>query len=1775
MSETQLSLFDAAQPPAQPAPPHVNDEPPAEPAGPEPSAEEGSADPVPLLDPITAHELYRPPRGAKSRVDANLAALKVLRDLEVSGGRPDGAQRSALGRWSGWGAVAGVFDEHNGSLGDRYDDVRKALADPDAYAAANRTVLNAHYTSPTVAQAMWDWVGAAGLNKGRGLEIGCGAGMFMVASPASWQMTGIEADPTTAAIAAHLAPDADVTATPVQHWTAPAGDGFDLMIGNVPFSSARPFDPRYAKHRHLSLHNYCLLRGLAALRPGGLLISVTSMYTMDALNSSQRRDLSRWGRFLGAVRLPGGAFRENAGTDATTDIVVMSRRAEPLRSLDDVELTGSEQAWLRTVEHEGFKISGWFSEHPELMLGDLDVGTMYGRSGHRLVERPGTDLGSALHDALGSAPMLVAAEAARERLGTLAPPKRLGTAAEATHADERVRQPTAEDAAGRATEGTIVADGQRFLVLRAGWFVPFKLPTGRRDVNPSAAELRAVLRVRDAALALMDAEVGNAADETVEAARAELNAAYDAHHALGCGRLSRRPLNSAGKPRPFRLSGFREDPHYELVRSLEDPDLIDAGEQDVRGPWMRRRMIRRDAQDMSASVATVADAVAVSMWRTGGVWPDLVGELLGREVGPDDLAPSAFFDPQAEEWQTAAQYLSGDIPAKLEAARAAGEGMERNIEALADATPDPVAAEDIGIELGTPLVTPDEVQQFANEMLRGRHHTTAAVEVVRPAGDWQVTTKSWITEAKRNEEWGTKRIPAERLLRKLLNRESLLVHHPSEPGRKRTVDKMATLEASQAAERWQQAFVSWCFEDDVERCDMLVERYNRIYNARRVPEYPEWVRPPGLADDIDLRSHQASAVTRAVLTRSALLGHEVGLGKTLTMAATAMEFRRLGIAQRPMAVVPLQLVSQFAADFRRFFPAASLLVCDPPTGSGAAYRSRFAAQVATGDWDCVVISYTQFAALPVSIRHSVNEEAEWLSELMQRRDHEAAAEAADHARSASRRKLSEDIEKQTTRLRKSLRQFDPKESRSRDPYKNFTADQVLDVARKSVKQAERDALSREEAARERVATYDGEISFEDLAVDFLFVDEADSFKNVDIDTKDRLILEGGRPKPGSARARDLERKLKWLKSMHGESRAVLATGTPVANKLTELWTMQRFVQPDLLAVLGLERIEAWVAMFGVGTTAAEVGITGEWKMKERLAGYRNLPELLSIVGQNIELLTYERAGMSRPGIAGGQARVIELQAAAGNEVFLEELAARELAVRRGDVDPAEDNMLAIATAARAAAIDLRLVGRHQEEGGKIDRVADEVAHIWQKNKANRYVVSGGGEHPAPGALQMVFLDIGTPEGSARVNLYADLRTKLVERGMDPSRVEFFHDRGKTAAAKDRFDEECRTGGVDVLIASTAKAGAGVNVQDRMVALHHVDPPWRPRDVQQREGRALRPGNQHDPVEINRYVTLRTFDQFSWQVLARKAGFIQQLMSHGGQRRLDDIDTDIRDSFQNTMAIASGDPRLIEEIELADAVSKLRDQRRSHIARQSRIKRTIRHAEEECEQIDGRIRQLERLHDTWQAATHDDEKPTWRVSARPTEEPVAATAQLAANVIRRRSKGRADVGGVGVLVAADELGYEQARVFVGPTAARLDFWVREDDLDSVDIPRRVTSRLKALPETIEQARRRQRDQQIEIDQLEQLQRPDWPHEDELAAKAADLAELSYAIRADADPAASRDFTPDELEDLAEQSDEAPGTAVDRWTQDNGADVNGADVEYEPDVLERDAAPAISV
>ena len=1698
----QLGLFDlggAGSGPAQPLEEALPDPALSPPAQSEPASEPIRDRAVPAR---TAASVYRPPSGAVSRVRANLAAAQLVNDVDAGSVELPltAEQRTVLGQWSSWGAVPGVFDPEHDHLGRFADDVREQLDGQGAYEKGRRTVLNAHYTSEAVARRMWEFAQTAGYGTGRGFEPGCGAGMFIAAAPDGIQMTGVEADPTTARIAQLLHPDARVVTSELQTWEDPGG--FDLAIGNVPFSAVKPFDARLSRDRELSLHNYCLLRSLDLLRPGGMLIALTSMWTMDAHTRSQRETLSRWGEFLGAVRLPNTAFQENAGTSAVTDMVVMRRRDHVLESLNDTHLSVAELSWLEASEQaNGWRVSRWYRRHSDLMLGELAQSTMYGGEGHTVVPHAGQDFEEALRGALSGAVMTEAAADLSARRDTLAAVQLPQT--------EATRLPTEDDAAGQAREGTIIADGQRFLQLRRGVFVPFERPAKRADPEGSDAELRAAIAVRDAGLKLLAAEKADVGGLEIAALRADLNDAYGVHQRLGKGPLSRRPVYASGRSKPHRLSGFADDPHYGFVCALEDPALVQAGEDDVRGEWFRTRAIGTSATVRNEAVDTIEDAVAVSVHQTGAVWLDVVNDLLGAKLRAEDLAPHAFMDPESVAdggeavLEAAARYLSGPVRDKLQAAQAAvDEGdtrFEPHVRALERVCPELIPPEGISVSLGVPWVTQAETQAFVRDTLGHQ-----AIAVTRIDGDWQVdTSHAYLNHSVLTEVWGTPLMPADRLLEQVLSHAELLVRNPKTEDGAPTVNAEQTMTALAIAERWQTAFARWCLVDDPERREMLAERYNTQYNGWVVADYPQWRRPEGLIASFEYRPHQLKAITRIILEGGMCMGHEVGSGKTATMAGAAMEMRRLGIARRPFVAVPNSLVSQFAGEWQRLFPAADLLVYDPPSNRPTKeYRNEFGARCATGDWDGVICSYSGFAALPVSSSDSMTEEMSYLAELKGRAD--TGKGGGDWAQDrAMRRHLKRRVTAQERKVRtavaasRGLRTVELKE---------WSMSEVLDAASRTVKEQEQARLKRQEALRAASASHDSTLSWEDLDCDYLMVDEGHLFKNLRVESKSPLVRSAS-----STRAMDLDRKLRWLRNRNdGASRVTIATGTPVANALHEMWVMQNYTQPEILERTGLSHFDSWLAMFGRQEIRPEVDFKGAWRMNTILAGYANVPELMAIAGQDIELLTSRDLGLPRPDLEGDDARIVEIPNSPEIKDFIDALAARETRVRTGTVEPAEDNMLAIYGAARAAALDLRLVGREQPEPNKISAAADEIAAIWAANKDREFEAAPGVPHPRPGALQMVFCDPGTPGGDSKLNVYEQLRSALTRRGMDPDRIAFFHDRGTAAAKIARFDDACRTGGFDVLVASTQKAGVGLNVQARLAAMHHLDAPWRPDEVIQREGRMLRQGNQCESVEIVRYVQLGTFDSFAWQVLQRKATLLEELTALApGTREAGKLDADLTSSFGHVKAVATGDPRMIRELELTDQIKRLRTARRAHEQAEMRVAAKIVDNDSYTERLLARRGRLEAAQDM--VESHGDRAVLRTLDGtRIDSDPNRTLRDVAARECANRRGERikiASVNGLPVRVTRGELSVTWA---VGNDLGLSSRMSLEDER-AAKPAQRVVNLVREIPKAVSGVNQQIENTRSDTEALRSQQTGDWPQAAALAEVENELTDLQRDIR----------------------------------------------------------------
>jgi N12 class adenine-specific DNA methylase/SAM-dependent methyltransferase len=1400
------------------------------------------------------------PSGTASRVEANLAALTALRGIQAEGRPATAEEQAILARWSAWGAVPGVFDEDRAEFAAARARLRELMTDAE-YAAARRTTINAHYTDAALAQTVWDAVTAQGFSGGRVLEPGCGSGNFIGLAPPGAQVTGVELDPVTAGIAASLYPDAEIRPESFADTRLPDGY-FDLVIGNVPFSSAKLHDRRHNPANY-SMHNHFILKSLRLLKPGGLLAVVTSRYTMDAQDPAARFDMAELAGLVTAVRLPTGAHRRAAGTDAVTDLLIM-RRHEPGEH-------SAQPTWTRSYEVSLDGGTAWINEywrdHPEHVLGSFTVGQgQY--NDHDLSVRPAGELS-------GVASQLAARLAARPVTVTAQP------------------VPAGD---GDRFEGTLRAnDDGTFSVLRDGVWEQHPCPASQ------APELRALLGLRDAVASLLVAETGSPGDTPeIAGLRAELNRRYDAC-AAAHGPVNRMSWKRTGKTGPDgkdilarqrpQQGKFARDPYAAAVYALEDYDP-ETGAVAKSAIFTKRVVTVRTPPE---TAETPADAVAVCMDTHGEVRLADAARLLrlaGEEEARAALGELVYDDPATGTLVPAAEYLSGKVRAKLRAAEQAAADdprYEPNVAALRAALPPDLGPGDIDARLGASWIDPRYVQQGLREILEDW-----TIKVSKGYGtSWQVTGNKHSVLA--TQVWGTEEKDAITLAGALLEQRPVKVSPPRGDGEETRLDKQrkreaaaaATITARAKADELNRRFGDWLWEDPQRTADLLTA-YNERFNCLVTRSY-DGARPalPGLADWFRawVHPHQLAAVARIVNEPAVLLAHDVGAGKTAEMTMGAMELRRLHLANKPAIVIPNHMLEQFQREFLQLYPHARVLAVgsDDLKAHG---RHNFVGKIATGNWDAVIMTQSVFERIPMSAPHIERYIADQLA------GYQAWLDSARAAKGDKRM-----IKKMETRM-----------------------------------------LMREQRLRRKLdSARDAGISFEQTGIDYLFIDEAHSHKNLDTRSNN-----GELDIDGSGRASDLEMKLDYLRSAHGKRVVTFATATPIANSMTEAYVMCRYLRPDLLADAGIEDFDAWVGTFAETTTDVEVAPEGGIRVKERFARFRNLPEMLEMWRIAADVKTKEDLKLPVPALAGGKPEVITVEPDPQLLDFMTVLAARAEQVRSRAVLPAEDNMLKISSDGRMAALDPRLIGLDAPEPGKLDVAAENIARIERVHRHDTYRDGDGNLLPATGSLQIVFCDLGTPGGSSRFNAYEYLRGKLAEHGVDPDMVAFMHD-AKTDQAKADLFADARSGKVAVLVGSTQLMGVGTNVQDLAIALHHLDCPWRPADVAQREGRILRQRNKHPVVHIYRYVTERSFDAYMWQTVTRKAKFIDQVI-HGkvNARDAEDIGGDVTAlSYSEVTALATGDMRILAKARADSDVTRLERLESSWRRTQQHLKTKIR------------------------------------------------------------------------------------------------------------------------------------------------------------------------------------------------------------------------------------------
>ena len=1477
-------------------------------------------------------------------MNANIAALEVLQQVRSEQRYATGQEQSTLAGWSSWGALPEVFDPLDQRVSEEDREKIRRLLGEDGWSQARATTLNAHYTDPAHAQAIWRALQRAGFDQGQVLEPGSGSGEFIGQAPAGTQMTGVELDETTARISALLYPSAEVHATGFESAQLPES-GFHATVGNVPFGNFSVADSAFNAQNH-SIHNYFIVKSLRMTAPGGYVAVMTSAWTMDSSRTSARREMARYGDLIGAVRLPSGAMRDSAGTDVTAD-VLMFRRREPDAEIDqEAAAAWVEPGAITVTDREGTShqvgFSRYFAEHPENVLGEVRGGTSpwgitYEVSsedlslvGEQLEARLVDVVDRAGENGLGYAPVGAGVEHQ--------PGVRFPLEAEADVGHVRFNP-----------------ESDRFERYGAGMqWDPVKVPRAR------FTESQALLRVRDLAVATMVAQSEGHGAEAAQQSRNELRQAWQ-RYVDQYGPVNRSDEVWKAPPAAEQRARVREFEEEWRAGLPEDGDL-DPKEVEVpeeltlqweneaaqrvfhsrRQPHLtflagdpKLGLLRAcesfDEQEQTAepaallvrdvieyrprpeSAETVEDAIAISLEESRTVSPDRVAGLLGidQATALERMSGQVYRDPETDVLIPAQTYLAGDVRAKLDQAREQAshdEQFRANVVALEAVVPDEVDIRDVVVNPGVQWV-PNEVY---TDFVRDTFEVACDVKWNPVVEQWEVDSPKGGFNEHVRFQWGTsKRTPAN-LLAAAMNYRAVVVRYKDSQGVSHK-DEKATTAAREKVEAIRKRFNEWVTEDPA-RAELLQDRYNRAFNAHVAPDYSSTgskLRLPGLAESRTPYSYQRSAVARVVNEPAVLLDHVVGAGKTGTMVMSAMELRRTGIAHKPAMVVPNHLVEQISREFVEWYPGANVLAV--PTGLKNQERQEWMAMAAAGDWDAVILPQTVFERVQID----PSKQAEWLRERID--EIEAMGSSVDDDRLSVKR---------------------------------------IEAAKKR--------LETQYAKAQRVS--DPGITFEQTGIDYLFVDEAHHFKNL-ARTSDLAELSCA----GSRRAMDVDFKLRALReqkvlsaqraglmsSTYQPSVATFATGTPVSNNMAEMWVMQHYLRPDLLTATNTDTVTAWGQQFTTSETTLKPKITGDgFDQVTRIGRYVNVPELMRLNGAFTDTVLRDQLEASLPAVATGDRILLRREPSDQVLDYIGDLSER-IDNLSGTPEKGGDNMLAITGDGRKVALDPRLVGLDADvDGGRAASVAKQIIDLHERTKHTQYRSETGELSPTSGGLQIVFCDQSTPRDEW--NMYDEIRDQLAQRGMDPEAVRFIHDAETDQARQDLFSA-CRDGQVSVLIGSTGKMGTGTNIQQRAVGLHHVDCPWRPADLEQREGRIIRQGNQNETVEIYSYATESTFDVASWDMIARKARFIGQ-MKRGALagREMEDAVADLEFSASRAASELSGDPRIEQLAGMQMRIEQLVSLESSWRSERSQTRIQLRTATARVEYLEGFIPQLEQL-----------------------------------------------------------------------------------------------------------------------------------------------------------------------------------------------------------------------
>ena len=1444
--------------------------------------------------------------GQKTKFENNMRAIRTLKTLEKEHRPASPEDQEVLSQYVGWGGIPQAFDERNTAWADEYRELKAALT-PEEYEMARASTLNAHYTSPTVIRAIYSAVEQMGFRTGNILEPSCGVGNFFGLLPESMhnsRLYGVELDSITGRIAQYLYPQANIAVTGFEN--TDRKDFFDLAVGNVPFGAYKVADRQFDRYNFL-IHDYFFAKALDQVRPGGIVAFITSKGTMDKQSPEVRKYIAQRAELLGAIRLPNTAFKANAGTEVTSDIIFLQKRD---RAID------IEPDWVHLDQTEdGVPVNSYFADHPDMILGKMVWDdSMYGAHQETACQPlEGADLSQQLADAVTRISGTYRAEEAPELAE-----------------GEAIRDSIPTDPNVRNYSYTVVDDKVYYRENSA---------VVHPDMNATAeARIKGMVALRDCVHRLMDAQLQESDDYTIHELQAELNTLYDSFTAK-YGLINSRP----------NMQAFSDDSSYYLLSSLEI--LTENGELERKADMFTKRTIRQ--QHTVEHVDTAVEALAVSIAEKAAVDLPFMAELTGKsedEIASDLTGvifrlPAPVDDEGKPRYVTADEYLSGNVRQKLRDARAAADLspiFEPNVKALEKAQPKDLDASEIDVRLGATWVDKEYIQQFMHELFEVPFYQRRAVQVQYSnfTSEWRISGKTSLSynNVPNNLTYGTDRASGLRILEDTLNLRDVRIYDTIEDAdgkEKRVLNQKATTLAQQKQQAIKDAFRDWVWKDP-DRREALVQKYNELFNSIRPREYDgQHIAFSGMNPEITLREHQRNAIAHTLYGGNTLLAHVVGAGKTYEMVASAMESKRLGLCSKSMFVVPNHLTEQWASEFLRLYPSAKILVTTKKDFEKN-NRRRFCSRIATGDYDAIIIGHSQFEKIPMS-------------------------------KARQERLLQEQIEEITQGIQEL---------------------QFMRGEQFSIKQMERTRKQLEGRLRKLQAEErkDDVVTFEELGVDRLFVDEAHAYKNLFLTTKMRNVA--GLSTSEAQKSTDMFLKCRYMDELTGGRGVIFATGTPISNSMTEMYTMQRYLQYGTLQRNNMTHFDAWASTFGETSTAIELAPEGTgYRARTRFSKFFNLPELMSMFKEVADIKTADQLNLPTPT---PHYETVVVQPTEIQKAMVQSLSERAGKVHSGSIDPRVDNMLKITSDGRKLGLDQRLINPllPDDPGSKVNACINNIFRIWQDGVEDRLT-------------QLVFCDISTPKGMERTaaqqaeqeasdapkeddempplepvddltelagvssnavesnfNVYEDIRSKLIARGVPPEEIAFIHDANTEVKKKELF-AKVRAGQVRVLLGSTAKMGAGTNCQDRLIALHDLDCPWRPGDLDQRSGRIVRQGNMNPDVQIYRYATEGTFDSYLWQTVENKQKFISQIMtSKSPVRSCEDID-EAALSYAEIKALCAGDPAIKEKMDLDVDVARLRLMKANHQSQQYRLEdRLLKYFPQEIERNQGYIRGFE-------------------------------------------------------------------------------------------------------------------------------------------------------------------------------------------------------------------------